>query len=227
MYFILDQFTDIQSVLGFDGSEQVLVEISQRLRIVFPSPAFISRIGFDHFVMYSPVHFTEEESALSFENIKNELREPMIINGLEVYITFSYGIAYFPDHVNTAKDGLQAAQVALENARQKMSRNAEGFFQPNMHTFMKESLLSEMNLRKGLDLDQFELFYQPQVTCDTGEITGFEALIRWNHPEKGLVLPGDFISLAESTGLITLIGKWVIKQAFSQLSAWKAEGRDI
>ena len=83
---------------------------------------------------------------------------------------------------------------------------------------MKESMLSEMNLRKGLDMNEFQLHYQPQVKCRTGEVSGFEALIRWQHPERGLIFPGDFIELAESTGLITPIGEWVIKQAVGQIT---------
>lgn len=225
LYLVLDQFTDIQGVLGHDGGEQVLLKMAKRLRLLFPEPALIARIGFDHFVIYSPIHLNDEQSGLSITRIAEEIRKPMGISGQEVYMTFSYGASYYPEHVGNVKDGLQAAQVALEDARKKTSRKARGIYQPDMHAFMKENLLSEMNLRKGLDLGQFRLFYQPQVTCDTGEINGFEALIRWQHPERGLVFPGDFIDLAESTGLITLIGDWVIKEAFSQLSRWKAQGK--
>lgn len=226
LYLVLDQFTDIQGVLGHDGGERVLFKMAKRLRLLFPDPALIARIGFDHFVIYSPIQFNEEQSAQSITRIAEEIRKPMDISGQEVYMTFSYGVSYYPDHVNNVKDGLQAAQVALEAARKKTSRKAWGVYQPTMHAFMKENLLSEMNLRKGLDLGQFRLFYQPQVTCDTGEINGFEALIRWQHPERGLIFPGDFIELAESTGLITLIGDWVIKEAFAQLGRWQAQGKE-
>lgn len=225
MYLVLDQFTDIQGVLGHDGGEQVLSKIATRLRILFPEPALIARIGFDHFVIYSPVEISDEQASLSITRIAEEIRQPMDISGQEVYITFSYGVSYYPEHVNNVKDGLQAAQVALEDARKKTSRKAGGVYQPDMHAFRKENLLSEMNLRKGLDLGQFRLFYQPQVTCDTGEINGFEALIRWQHPERGLIFPGDFIDLAESTGLITPIGEWVIKEAFAQLGRWQVQGK--
>ncbi len=225
MYLVLDQFTDIQGVLGHDGGEQLLLKIAKRLQILFPEPALIARIGFDHFVIYSPIQISDERSALCITRIAEEIRQPIDISGQEVYITFSYGVSYYPEHVNNAKDGLQAAQVALEDARKKTSRKASGVYQPDMHTFRKENLLSEMNLRKGLDLGQFRLFYQPQVTCDTGEIKGFEALIRWQHPERGLIFPRDFIDLAESTGLITPIGEWVIKEAFAQLGRWQEQGK--
>ncbi|WP_318617939.1 GGDEF and EAL domain-containing protein [Sporosarcina sp. YIM B06819] len=225
LYMVLDQFTDIQGVLGHDGGEQVLLKMAKRLRILFPDPALIARIGFDHFVIFSPVQLSEEKAVAGITEIAEEIRKPMAISGQEVYMTFSYGVSYYPDHVDNAKAGLQAAQVALEAARKKSSRKARGVYQPTMHAFMKENLLSEMNLRKGLDLGQFRLFYQPQVTCDTGEVNGFEALIRWQHPERGLIFPGDFIDLAESTGLITIIGDWVIKEAFAQLSRWQADGK--
>ncbi|MFJ7932777.1 putative bifunctional diguanylate cyclase/phosphodiesterase [Sporosarcina sp. NPDC096371] len=225
IYMVLDQFTDIQGVLGHDGGDQVLLEIAKRLRILFPAPALIARIGFDHFVIYSPIQLNGEQAVANITRIAEEIRRPMDISGQEVYMTFSYGASYYPDHVSNVKEGLQAAQVALENARKKTSRKAYGVYQPHMHAFMKENLLSEMNLRKGLDLGQFRLFYQPQVKCSTGEVNGFEALIRWQHPERGLISPGDFIDLAESTGLITPIGEWVIQEAFAQLGRWQAQGK--
>lgn len=224
IYMMIDQFTDIQAVLGYEGGEQVLIEIANRLKNEIPNFAIIARIGFDHFVLYAPVNMNRKTTMAEVKRLTNALRKPMDINGQEVYITFSYGVAYYPDHISSVKEGLQAAQVALEDAKQKASRKATGVYEPSMHDFMKENLLSEINLRKGLDALQFRLYYQPQVNCDTGELIGFEALIRWVHPERGLILPGGFINLAESTGLIVAIGNWVIQEAFAQLSKWKAQG---
>lgn len=226
IYLVLDQFTEIQGVLGHAGGEQVLIEVANRLREAFPAPAIIGRISFDHFVIYSPILINEEDVVHSMQTITEGMRAPMLIKDQEVYTTLSCGFSYYPDHVTDAKSGIQAAQVALQDARRKSSRKANGIYKPNMHAFMKENLLSEMNLRKGLDLQQFRLFYQPQVNCETGEVNGFEALIRWQHPERGLIFPADFINLAESTGLITIVGEWVIEEACAQLKRWQDEGKN-
>ncbi|MFS0575587.1 GGDEF and EAL domain-containing protein [Sporosarcina sp. 179-K 3D1 HS] len=225
LYMILDQFTEIQGVLGHDGGEEVLKETAKRLQYLFPAPAVTARIGFDHFIVFVPRYFDKAAAGLLMDRIADEIRRPMHIGGHEVYLTFSYGVSFYPDHVQNAKDGLQTAQVALEAGRKKTKRKAGRVYKPGMHTTMKEMMLSEINLRKGLDLNEFCLFYQPQVDGLTGELRGFEALIRWKHPERGLIYPGDFIDLAESTGLILPIGEWVIKEAFTQLRKWEDEGR--
>src|SRR5690606_28993104 len=119
---------------------------------------------------------------------------------------------------------IQMAQVALNSAKKKHARSVQARFTEDMINVIEDDLLAEMNLRKGLDLNEFELFYQPKINSFTGEIIGFEALIRWNHPEKGLIPPLNFIGLAESTGLIIALDEWVIEQAFIQLEKWKGNG---
>ena len=225
IYMILDQFTEVQATLGHDAGEEVLKLTADRLRYLFPEPALTTRIGFDHFVIFYPYKGNRVTREMDMDFIVKLLREPMEIGGQEVYMTFSYGVSTFPDHVSNVKAGLQAAQVALEAARKKSPRKARGIYQPNLFSSMKETMLSEMNLRRGLDFNEFRLFYQPQVDCETGKVIGFEGLIRWQHPERGLIAPGDFIELAESTGLIIPIGEWVIQKAFTQLAIWDAIGR--
>ncbi|MCG7334400.1 GGDEF and EAL domain-containing protein [Sporosarcina sp. ACRSM] len=225
IYMILDQFTEVQATLGHGAGEKVLKLIADRLRYLFPEPALTSRIGFDHFIIFYPYSGNRVTREIDIDFITKVLREPMVVGGQEVYMTFSYGVSSFPDHVSNVKDGLQAAQVALEAARKKSPRKARGFYKPDLFKSMKETMLSEMNLRRGLDFNEFRLFYQPQVDCLTGEVIGFEGLIRWQHPERGLIAPGDFIELAESTGLIIPIGEWVIQEAFSQLAIWEELGR--
>lgn len=225
LYLMLDQFAEIQGVLGHEGGEEVLIETAKRLQRLFPAPAVTARIGFDHFIVFIPRFFDQADTGNMMDQLADEIRRPMHIRGHEVYLTFSYGVSYFPDHAQNAKMGLQAAQVALQDGRKITTRKAGRVYKPGMHTMMKEMMLSEINLRKGLDLNEFCLFYQPQVDGLTAELKGFEALIRWKHPERGLIYPGDFIDLAESTGLILPIGEWVIREAFSQLRKWEQEGR--
>lgn len=224
IYMIIDQFIDIEGVLGYKGADQVLITFANRLQESLPKPAIIARRAFDHFVIYSPIIMDDKQIEDKMKILTDRLRKPMNINNKEVNITFSYGISYFPYDVVNAKDGLQAAQVALENARENVPRKARGVYHSSMQAFMQESLFSEMDLRRGLDLNQFLLFYQPQVRCDTGQVLGFEALLRWDHPEKGLVFPVDIVTLAESTGLISPIDYWVINEAVKQLGKWTKSG---
>lgn len=220
MYLILDQYSEVQGVLGHEGADQMLKITAERLKKIFPLPAHTARLAFDHFIIFFETDGEFWESKKMMDFIANELRHPMYICGQEVYMTFSYGISIYPDHALNVKYGIQSAKMALQSAQKTSNRKSRGIYEPDMHTYLKETMLSEMNLRRGLDFNEFKLFYQPQVNCRTGEVTGFEALIRWQHPERGLILPGDFIDLAESTGLITPMGEWVIQEAVAQLKKW-------
>lgn len=219
VYLKLDQFNTIQDVIGIEGGEEVLKLTANRLRAHFPEPCLVARIGFDHFAL-----FFNKQNNSEFEQQLLELMKPMMIEGQEVYITYSYGLSTFPEHGSTAKVCLQRAHIALNDGRKFLTRGVTASYTPDMIEVSKSDLQVEMNLRKGLDLDEFTLFYQPQINCNTSKVEGFEALIRWNHPERGLVSPIEFISLAESTGLILPIGEWVIRKAFEQLQTWKEQG---
>lgn len=219
IYLKLDQFSQIQDVLGIEGGEEVLKNTANRLRTHFPEPCIVARIGFDHFALALSKH-----KSGSLTQGLLELKKPMIIEGQEVYITYSYGMSIFPDHGNSAEICLQRAQIALNDGRKFLSRGVSAEYTPDMIELSKSDLQVEMNLRKGLDLNEFTLYYQPQINCSSNKVEGFEALIRWNHPERGLVSPVEFISLAESTGLILPIGEWVIRRAFEQLQKWKNQG---
>lgn len=215
VYLQLDQFATIQDVLGFECGEEVIKQSASILQSIFPKPSVVARIGFDHFALF----LTKENSENLNERL-NQLKKPVIIDRQEVYMTYSYGTSSYPEHGMTAKEGLQSAQIALNDGRKYLSRGVAASFSPDMIEVSKSDMQVEMNLRKGLDFDEFMLYYQPQINSQTEQVEGFEALIRWNHPERGIVPPVEFISLAESTGLILPIGEWVIKQAFQQLEKW-------
>ena len=225
IYVVLDQFTEVQAVLGPDGSNKMLKITAERLKEIFLPPARITRIGFDHFIVFYPYEKDRKHEIVDLLNgMTNKMKQPMFISGQEVYMTVSFGMAVYPDHVLNVKYGIQASSMALQSGRKTSNRKTTSLYKADMHTNLKESMLSEMNLRKGLDLNEFELHYQPQVNCRTGEVVGFEALLRWRHPERGLIFPADFIELAESTGLITPIGEWVIKESTRQINRWKEMG---
>ncbi|MCM3743933.1 GGDEF and EAL domain-containing protein [Sporosarcina luteola] len=224
VYLVMDQFTEVQGVLGPDGADKLLQITANRLKIQFPNPAQIARLAFDHFVIFIPFVGELECEMARVERVVNRLKRPMHVSGQEVYMTFSYGVSVYPEHATNVKYGIQAAYMALQSGKEASNRKGGNLYDPEMHTYLKETMLSEMNLRRGLDLNEFKLHYQPQVNCRTGEVSGFEALIRWQHPERGLIFPGEFIELAESTGLITPIGEWVIKQAACQIREWIEQG---
>lgn len=224
VYLVMDQYTEMQGVLGHDGADQMLTITANRLKTLFPSPAQTARLAFDHFVIFSPIKDDVEFEMGRLERTINRLKNPMQICGQEVYMTFSYGVSIYPEHATNVENGIQAASMALRSGKEVANRRSGNLYNPEMHTYLKETMLSEMNLRRGLEMNEFKLHYQPQVNCRTGEVSGFEALIRWQHPERGLIFPGEFIELAESTGLIIPIGEWVIKQAACQIREWDEQG---
>ncbi|MBS4219349.1 sensor domain-containing phosphodiesterase [Bacillus sp. FJAT-49711] len=224
VYLQLDQFNSIQDVLGYSSGDEVLLTTARRLQESIQSKGLVSRIGFGHFALFLPANSEGEMKCVSMEEIANRLHAPMFIQGQDVYVTHSYGISIYPDHGKDANKCIQMAQVALNTAKKKHARSVQARFTEDMINMREDDLLAEMNLRKGLDSNEFELYYQPKINSFTGDIIGFEALIRWNHPEKGLIPPLEFIGLAESTGLIMAIGEWVIVQAFVQLEKWKNNG---
>jgi len=224
IYLVIDQYTDMQSVLGPDGADQILKITANRLKRLFPYPGQTARLAFDHFVIFIPFEGELECEIVKIERIVNRLKRPMHVSGQELYLTFSYGVSVYPEHATNVKYGVQAAYMALQSGKEALVRKGGNLYNPAMHTYLKETMLSEMNLRRGLDLNEFRLHYQPQVNCRTGEVIGFEALIRWKHAERGLIFPGEFIELAESTGLIIPIGEWVIKQAANQIREWQEQG---
>lgn len=219
IYLIIDQFATIQEVLGFDGGEEVLREIAKRLEVQFTKPNCVARLAIDHFILY-----LELSERAVFEDKLMEIKKPLLIKGQEVYVSYSFGRADYPVHGETAQHCLQSAQIALSHGKKMGSQSITSIFNPFMKEQTRDILHTEFNLRKGLDMNEFSLYYQPQVNCVSGEVEGFEALIRWRHPEKGIIPPIEFIQHAESTGLILPIGEWVIEQAFQQLETWSLQG---
>ncbi|WP_391120392.1 putative bifunctional diguanylate cyclase/phosphodiesterase [Psychrobacillus sp. L3] len=220
IYLKIDHFQDIQDVLGIDGADEVLKVVALRIQTLFPAPYLTARIGFDHFAVYFDTANEPRMGKGYYDKVDEALARQIMVGDQEVYLTYSIGFSQFPQHGKNAKTCLNAAQIALNNGRKKFSRNAQTFYRPEMYTSMSNDLHTEMNLRKGIESNEFELYYQPKVNCEDGLVAGFEALIRWNHPKLGIRRPIEFIPIAESTGLIIPLGEWVITQAVKQLSLW-------
>jgi EAL domain-containing protein (putative c-di-GMP-specific phosphodiesterase class I) len=151
------------------------------------------------------------------------LREPFRVHQQELYVTPSIGIAIYPEHGNTAQMLITRADAAMYNVK-KGGRNDVRVFATEMSTFFPERLMLENDLRRALERHEFELHYQPKVELADGSVVGMEALVRWRHPRKGLVSPDQFIPLAEESGLIVPIGRWVIEEACRQNKAWQDSG---
>lgn len=224
LYMKLDQFISIQSVLGPEGTKITLKKVANRLGALFPEGSIFARIAFDHFIIFTEHQNNQEKNGNDMEHILSEMRKPIIIKGQELFLTFSYGVSLYPDHVNDAYEGIQAAKIALDSSQKMGNRKTRAIYDPHMYKQWEEEMHSEMDFGKGLDMNEFRLFYQPQVESLTHKVTGVEALIRWEHPEKGLLMPGAFIDIAETTGFITQIGEWVVSQACRQLKNWEQQG---
>lgn len=224
IYLVIDRFTEIQSALGPEITEKIVMTVARRLQALKHEMYSVCRIAFDHFVLFAPYTGTHEQFKRRAEGLLAGLQAPILAGKQEIRLTFSYGIAYYPSDVTKTSEGVQAARFALETSRKRETKESVGYYDADLHRKLKQQVAAEMDLRKALEHDEFRLFYQPQVACSTGEVIGFEALIRWQHPKYGLVPPSDFIELAESTGFIIPIGQWVITQAVEKLKVLQEAG---
>jgi diguanylate cyclase (GGDEF)-like protein len=222
MFLDLDRFKTINDTLGHTLGDRLLQEIAQRLTNCVRKGDTVARWGGDEFTILLSVDGQEEIAAIS-EVLLTALRMPFELEGHELYITFSIGIAIHSSDDIDAETLIQHADSALYHAKQ-MGRNTYQFFTPDLSIQAPERLNLEKNLRRALSQEEFLLYYQPQVDINTGKVTGFEALLRWQHPELGLVAPSVFIPVAEETGLILPIGEWALRTACAQNKAWQDQG---
>jgi predicted signal transduction protein with EAL and GGDEF domain len=204
--------------------DELLKAVAVRLRECIPgrgenpSQGLIARFGGDEFaILQARVEKTDESAALA-SRIIEALRVPFSIDGQEIFIGTSIGIAQARENV-TSIQILKHADMALYRAKAD-GRDTFRFFEPEMDEQLQARRALEVDLRKAMTAGEFELFYQPQINIHGNEIAGYEALIRWYHPERGLVSPAEFIPVAEDTGLITPLGDWIIEQACRQAATW-------
>jgi EAL domain-containing protein (putative c-di-GMP-specific phosphodiesterase class I) len=155
----------------------------------------------------------------------DELRRPLVVGGQEIRPTASIGIGLYPDDGTEAESLVKHADIAMYHVKAR-GKDGYAFFSPDMNAVFHHKLALETELRRALELDELELMYQPQISVRRRRIVGVEALVRWRHPQRGLLLPDTFIPLAEETGLITRISDWVLDQSCQQLAQWRRQGFD-
>ncbi|MGY5809063.1 EAL domain-containing protein [Rhizobium sp. LEGMi198b] len=218
----LDNFKLVNDSLGHSVGDQLLKIVADRICELTSDQGSLARIGGDEFVII--LEQMDINGCLGrLSAIKEAVARPIALNDIELRVTCSIGVASYPSHGKTAGDLLAFADMAMYRAKE-LGRDGIALFTPEMTATVRRKLSRTDELRQALLRDEFVLHYQPQVDLQTGRIVGAEALVRWNHPSEGLVYPGDFIALAEETGLIMPIGEWVLQTACRQAKAWQDKG---
>lgn len=223
MYLDLDRFKMINDSLGHSYGDMLLKETATRLRTNIPDCALVSRQGGDEFMIILPEMAAKKDIYPILKQVIESFTAPFSLKENEIYIKASIGISVYPEDGETAEELIKNADSAMYKSKE-MSGSYFHFFKSEMNNRNLESIYIENSLYKALDLDEMAIYYQPQIDGRTQTITGAEALLRWNHSKLGMISPVDFIPLAEETGLIIPIGKWVLENACKQLKHWKNEG---
>ncbi len=225
IYLDLDRFKIINDSLGHDVGDQLLVHVARRLQESVRSLDTVARIGGYEFVVLLEEISSLREAIRIVKRLRNAVRTPCMLSGHEVHISASLGIVLSPAIYDRPEDLLRNANIAMHHAKER-GRNRYLVF----HTKLLEEALRmihmENDLRLALDRKEFFLQYQPILALQSGRVTGLEALVRWNHPTKGVIPPGEFLPIAEDTGLIIPLGRWILKEACSRMAAWQKETPD-
>jgi diguanylate cyclase (GGDEF)-like protein len=223
LFLDLDDFKLVNDTMGHDIGDQLLIEVSKRLANALCIGDTVSRIGGDEFIILiknaEDIDYINKVS----EKILNCFNDSFIVNNQNYFATTSIGVAIYPTDGKNAEELIKNADIAMYKAKEK-DKNQYIICNSVMKTKIIETMEMTNSLLQALERNEFELYYQPQLSCISSEILGVEALIRWNHPELGMISPVDFIPIAEKTNLIISIGDWVIRTACKQNKKWQDEG---
>ena len=223
LFLDLDRFKLVNDTMGHALGDKLLKEVAGRLVGCIRQSDTIARLGGDEFTILLPQPGDEDDVAKVARKILQTFQQPWVLSGQEFHITVSIGIALYPNDGEDTETLLKHADTAMYRAKDQ-GRNNYQLYAPAMNAKIIERLTMENDLRRGLKREEFVVFYQPQINTKTGRIIGMEALLRWKHPDRGLVYPAEFIPLAEDTGMIIPIGEWVLRNACAQNKAWQDAG---
>jgi diguanylate cyclase (GGDEF)-like protein/PAS domain S-box-containing protein len=219
----LDRFKTINDSLGHEVGDRILLEVAHRLKGFVREVDTLARFGGDKFAIILEEVADLQKVVRVAQKVLSELSRTMTLDEFQLYVTASIGISFFPSDGADLESLLQHAEAAMYRAKET-GRNQYQFYRPEMNARTRERLLLENSLRQAVEKQQLILYYQPKIDLASGQMTGVEALLRWRHPDLGMVSPDDFIPLAEETGLIVSIGEWVLRTACGQARTWQKSG---
>ncbi|HEY2534903.1 MAG TPA: EAL domain-containing protein [Xanthobacteraceae bacterium] len=220
--FDLDRFSAVNHSLGHGVGDWLLAEVARRVTGVISNSTTLARLDGDEFAVLIDDVAARLEAQTVACAILSAFQEPLRVNGMDVSLRLAIGVSVWPDDGRRCDDLLDHAEVAMAIAKERGGGQAL-FFQPAMTHSLQERLGLENDLRRALAAEEFELYYQPEISARTGKIAAAEALLRWRHPTKGLLAPSSFISLAEESGLMIPLGEWVLREACRQAKEWQLE----
>ena len=223
LFLDLDRFKEINDTLGHETGDELLKQVAARLKASVRVSDTIARIGGDEFNVIIPDIYYPEYASEVAQKIMNEIRRPFTVHGHELTVSTSIGISIFPDDSEEIDTLLRYADIAMYHAKER-GRNTYQFYNPVINTRSLERMKFQNSLRQAIARSEFRLYYQPLVDVKTRKIVSAEVLLRWQHPESGLLMPGQFLNAAEDIGLMMDIDEWVLKAAGKQISSWIDEG---
>ena len=223
LFLDLDRFKVVNDTLGHSVGDELLKQVANRLRSCLREGDTVARLGGDEFIVLLPNINSDDIARLVAKNLVDAIKQPFFVDGHELFLTGSIGISMFPENGETADLLIKNADTAMYYTKEQ-GKNSFNCYNRDMSIKHSRMLNMEAEIRKGIKEEQFEVFYQPQVSSIDGGITGVEALLRWNHPEKGLLSPIFFMTVAEETGIIVELGHWILNKAIAEVKQWLDSG---
>lgn len=223
LFIDLDRFKNVNDTLGHSYGDMLLQAVSKRLQSILRKCDMISRLGGDEFTVSAPVQNNIDNISTLISKIQDSLRQCFVVSGKDIFIGGTIGAAIFPDDADNVEDLVRCADLAMYRAKEA-GRGSFAFFTRQMDEEVARRHALESDLHSALQNREFELYYQPKISAASGRAESMEALARWNHPQKGLVSPDEFIPMAEDTDIIFPLGEWILNEACRQTKEWQDNG---